>query len=485
MNINKLKKYIDYNAMYDMAVMEPYMMSFKKLGEIIGASESTVLMVEKAENDVTLDNFNYKGKIITYHNTSEIEKVGKQLFTFLTDDEKWSLLVQKFTEYQNELEPVMNIKQTKKIIEDAKEQNSYLNVYTKYYNLYLELITIYLITDGRYHEFSVGEIKAHKIDQDIIIRLTTSDKQSSFQAANYELSELGKLYRGQKLWQDKFDSFLDKYVWFYLADTHYDLGSIVEELKKKLLIDQTIPEIFKEDVTDIELNTDDRKILERIAELGFQRMELRRYWQWIDYTLHNLLYTFAKQNKMPEKTLVFLSEKEVISMLSGINDNLSHDLVMKAQERSKNFAVLLNKGKISIYDDQLEIRKIKDEFVSKDELIKLIKGNVSYRNENQGKIVGTARVVTWSKNIIDELARISSGEILVVTQTKPDFLPYLKKVKAIVADEGGITSHVSVLSRELKIPAIVGTRIGTDSIKTGDILELDMLKGEVNIVSQS
>lgn len=483
MNINKLKKYIDYNAMYDMAVMEPYMMSFKKLADIIGASESTVLMVEEAEKDVTLDNFNYKGKIVTYHNASEIEKVGKKLFTFITDDNKWSLLIQKFNEYQTELEPVMNIEQTRKIIDEAKKQNAYINIYTKYYNLYLELITVYLITDGRYHEFSVGEIKAHKINQDIINRLTISNKQSSFQEANYEFGEIGKLYRGQKPWQDEFKRFLDKYIWFYLADTHYDFDSIVEDLKNKLSIDQTTPEPAKEDVIDIELNSDDRKILDRIAELGFQRMELRRYWQWIDYTLHTLLYTFAKQNNLPEKTLVFLSEIEVKTILSRTNSNFYNDTLTKAQERAKNFAILLSNGKVSVIDDRSEIQKIKDEFVSADELVKLVKGNVSYRDEGQMKVTGIARVVTWSENIRDELAKITEGEILVVTQTKPDFLPYLKRVKAIVADEGGITSHVSVLSRELKIPAIVGTRIGTDSIKTGDHVELDMIKGEVKIDS--
>jgi hypothetical protein len=50
-----------------------------------------------------------------------------------------------------------------------------------------------------------------------------------------------------------------------------------------------------------------------------------------------------------------------------------------------------------------------------------------------------------------------------------------------VALEGGITSHVSIVTRELKIPAIVGTRTATDSIKTGDTIELNMVSGEIII----
>lgn len=482
MNNLKLQKYIDYKAMYDVAVMEPYMVSFKKLKEYIDASEDKVLMLEEGLKDLPISDFNYQGRIITYHNPEQIEKVGKVLFDFLGDDSKWNSLLKKIAGYEVELESVMNIQSTKNILDKAKSENLYSEIYSKYFDLYLEIITIYLITDGRYHEFSIKQIKQHDIDSETINQLTLPNKVSSFHIANTELSEVGKLFRANKDWEERFNKFLDKYVWFYLADTHYDFDKVVEDLKNKLSIESD-QEIAGTSKSEIKTNISDldKKILSRISELGFQRMELRKFWQWIDYTIHTLLYNFAKENGLPEKTLVFLADSEIRDVLSGRNQSFDNILNL-AQKRSQLFAAFLCDNKVSIFNDASEIDILKENHVVGENLNTLLKGSVSYREDNEEKIVGTARVITWSQNIMKELSQIKDGEILVVTQTKPDFLPFLKKARAIVADEGGITSHVSIVTRELKIPAIVGTRIATDSIKTGDDIELNMITGEVSVI---
>jgi pyruvate,water dikinase len=53
-----------------------------------------------------------------------------------------------------------------------------------------------------------------------------------------------------------------------------------------------------------------------------------------------------------------------------------------------------------------------------------------------------------------------------------------------VTNEGGITSHASILAREFGIPCIVGTHTATDKIKTGDLIEVDANKGVVKIISK-
>ena len=55
----------------------------------------------------------------------------------------------------------------------------------------------------------------------------------------------------------------------------------------------------------------------------------------------------------------------------------------------------------------------------------------------------------------------------------------MKKAKAIVTDEGGITSHAAIISRELKIPCVIGTKIATDVFKDNDSLEVDADNGVV------
>lgn len=78
-----------------------------------------------------------------------------------------------------------------------------------------------------------------------------------------------------------------------------------------------------------------------------------------------------------------------------------------------------------------------------------------------------------------EVGKIRSGEILVASQTNPDYVPAMKKAVAIVTDHGGRTSHAAIVSRELGIPAVVGTENATKVLKTGQIITVNGIKGEI------
>lgn len=73
------------------------------------------------------------------------------------------------------------------------------------------------------------------------------------------------------------------------------------------------------------------------------------------------------------------------------------------------------------------------------------------------------------------------GEVLVTTMTQPNMMVIAKKAGAIVADEGGITSHAAVMARELNIPCIVGCLEAMTVLKDGDMVEVDADKGVVRI----
>ncbi len=81
---------------------------------------------------------------------------------------------------------------------------------------------------------------------------------------------------------------------------------------------------------------------------------------------------------------------------------------------------------------------------------------------------------------VDEAARImEKGDILVTKMTDPDWVPYMKIAAAIVTDEGGMTAHAAIVSRELGIPAIVGTGNATEVLKTGMVVTVDGTQGVV------
>ena len=78
--------------------------------------------------------------------------------------------------------------------------------------------------------------------------------------------------------------------------------------------------------------------------------------------------------------------------------------------------------------------------------------------------------------------KFKEGNILVTTMTRPDFVPLMKKASAIITDEGGITCHAAIVSRELGIPCIIGTKNATKTLKDSDEVEMDLVSGQINIV---
>ncbi len=69
--------------------------------------------------------------------------------------------------------------------------------------------------------------------------------------------------------------------------------------------------------------------------------------------------------------------------------------------------------------------------------------------------------------------------------TTPDFIPAMKKASAIITDEGGITCHAAIVSRELKKPCIIGTTNATKILRNGDSVEVDANNGIVKILERS
>ena len=83
----------------------------------------------------------------------------------------------------------------------------------------------------------------------------------------------------------------------------------------------------------------------------------------------------------------------------------------------------------------------------------------------------------------DDIDQFKKGEILVTLMTSPDWVPAMKKAAAIVTNNGGMTCHAAIVSREMQIPCIVGTKsqkvAATDVLKTGDVVTVDAKNGVV------
>ena len=92
-----------------------------------------------------------------------------------------------------------------------------------------------------------------------------------------------------------------------------------------------------------------------------------------------------------------------------------------------------------------------------------------------GHASGAVRIVLS----MDKLDRVQKGDILVTKMTTPDFVPAMQRAVAIVTDEGGITAHAAIVSREMGIPCVVGTNRATHVLKDSDIITVDGSAGLV------
>ncbi len=78
----------------------------------------------------------------------------------------------------------------------------------------------------------------------------------------------------------------------------------------------------------------------------------------------------------------------------------------------------------------------------------------------------------------EDIARFRPGAILVTEMTDPDWVPIMRQARGIVSDHGGPTSHAAIISRELGVPALVGTGNGTQALRDGQSITLSCAEGE-------
>jgi pyruvate,water dikinase len=88
---------------------------------------------------------------------------------------------------------------------------------------------------------------------------------------------------------------------------------------------------------------------------------------------------------------------------------------------------------------------------------------------------GQARIITK----LDHLDQVGDGDVIVTEMTMPDMVPAMKRAAGIVTDEGGMTSHAAIISRELGVPAVVGTGSATRELEDGQPITIDGDKGTI------
>ncbi|MCK4818877.1 phosphoenolpyruvate synthase, partial [bacterium] len=121
-----------------------------------------------------------------------------------------------------------------------------------------------------------------------------------------------------------------------------------------------------------------------------------------------------------------------------------------------------------------------------EEILKKTSAKHEDQNEIKGQVANApVKKIKGKVQVILDVSKkeFKQGNILVTTMTRPEFVPLMRKAKAIITDEGGITCHAAVVAREFKIPAVIGTKVATKKLRDGDMVKVDARIGFVKKVS--
>jgi pyruvate,water dikinase len=92
-----------------------------------------------------------------------------------------------------------------------------------------------------------------------------------------------------------------------------------------------------------------------------------------------------------------------------------------------------------------------------------------------GVASGTVKII----KDLSEIEKIQKGDIMVTKMTSPDYVPAMEKAAAIITDEGGITCHAAIVSREMGVPCIIATKTATQTLKDNMKITVDATHGKV------
>jgi phosphoenolpyruvate synthase/pyruvate phosphate dikinase len=228
---------------------------------------------------------------------------------------------------------------------------------------------------------------------------------------------------------------------------------------------------FKSIVKKIKPDQKFSYLLEFLKENVFLRDYRDMIRQKLNLELRKLYSEIGSRLRLSVERVAALTNEEIIYYLKN-----SLKFPAAEAKRREEAYLLRQKGKrVEIYSgSEAKRRFIKELGLKKKTADKEIRGIIGSKGLARGRV----KIIYTNR----DLPKIKLGDILVAAMTRQDFVPVMRKAKAIITDEGGVICHAAIIARELKIPAIVGTKNATQVLHDGDLVEVDANRGIVRIV---
>lgn len=301
-----------------------------------------------------------------------------------------------------------------------------------------------------------------------------------------------KLSFAKKLPKHKISGLVKQYSWIRMSwdganeleikDILADISELRKTSREQLLLElkniETLPETVRQKRNSL------------IVKLGIETKLVLPFFELLDN--FGLFHDYRKEIQMRSNQIIFRVLREIPKrfglsfedLMWYFNDEIKNLLLKNVMvpseiiaERKEGLVFHIHKNKIKKYFGRKAVKKLEELVLSamRADDTKEIRGVPA----SIGKTSGTVFVCKDAG-----VANISmpKGAILVTSMTTIDFIPSMRRAKAVVTDDGGATCHAAVVSREFGIPCVVGAKVATQLLKTGDVVEVDGRKGIVKII---
>ncbi len=435
-----------------------------------------------------------------YWDYDALKKLSQAFIKNYSDPVRLENFYYEFSKYASEIEDIYRNTPEENIV--SLTDKELIKHFDKLWKLFREFWRTSLFIDS----FDVGtdqeEInrlaKKHELDLDEVGLLTTPVEMPFSYEKELALLRIIKSLKPEQ--QKITDGFLKTFVSTspeiarykqdfdycgsnYATVKHLTSSEVIREIKKYL----NDPDQFEVELERLEKYSEvqQKKIQGVLKKHGLQSNPLflfnkLTYWRerrkqvnlMCFHLVDAILLSLESKTGINKKLLKQLSHTEIENVLAGM---VERSLLEKRLKGPMIFHILGHNYKMILGQEADSIREEIEERISNDsENSNLIPGQVASR----GYAKGSARLVIGEK----DFGKFKDGEVLVTGMTRPEFVPLMKRACAIVTNEGGITCHAAIVSRELGKPCIIGTKNATEIIKDGDLIEVRANHGTVRIL---
>lgn len=407
-------------------------------------------------------------------NLTEYEGIAKKAYQKYTTMGENSNFVKDFYKIWNKINNLYEKEQT--VMKQEINANVLSDKIFNLFNLYHCVFTTTLGFESIDEQFIVNQLQKinSKRNKEEFIKMSTEIPFSSFDM------------RSSILLTDKKNDYNDLQFIFSDYSITPDLNMIERMVQNLIKIKGGIKKI-NEDITksDKEIIETKKRINKFKDKLGSSERALFDFIQTAIYLrdirkepLQKIIAIISNNLRLLFNELSISEDLLIYSFIDDFKKKDSNSVEYKKilKKRKAGVILYLNKDYTEFDFDQFE--NYKQSIFNMIDRTHAPSSQITGAPAFPGIVKGKAQIILSSQ----DFKNFKKGNILVTSMTRPEFVPLMKIASGIITDEGGITCHAAIISRELKIPCVIGTKNATRFIKEDTLIELNANKGEIIIL---